>query len=118
MNIRELVIHYHQQGKNKSEIARMARYSVICIIQRFTTTGLTTANPIGTCGRRRALTIRTTRLLGRTSVSEPLLTARELQKSVGGLISYRPKAAPSLGRVQKQTRLMFCLLYTSPSPRD
>ena len=106
-------------------MVNISRYGVTRIIQRLTTTSLTTANRIGHCGRRRALPIQTTRLLRRTSVSEPYLTARELQKSVGGeaanvsvdtvkrelrrsgLISYRPKAAPSLGRVQKQTCLMW-----------
>ena len=36
---------------------------------------------------------------------------RELRRS--GLISYRPKAAPSLGRVQKQTRLMWARQHSN-----
>ena len=102
-------------------MVNISRYGVTRIIQRLTTTGLTTANRIGHCGRRRAL---------RTSVSEPHLTARELQKSVegeaanvsvdtvkrklrrSGLISYLPKVAMSLGRVQKQTLLMWARQYS------
>jgi transposase len=133
-DIRQLIIHHHENGYSCGQIANMlnqSRQTVIRLVKRYKDLGHVQSTRVGRCGRHRLLSNRDERHLARASTINPKLTAREIRASVGGnsikaslstvkralrrqgKCAYRPRKSPSLSVQQQRVRLKWCRKYVS-----
>lgn len=129
---RDEIVRLFHENRTTREIAATVNLplsTVGDIIKRFRETGQTSPKRVGRCGRKKKLSPRTIRQIGRASQAKPQASAREIQDIVGGSaqqvhtntvkralrsygrLTYRPVKAPSLSAKQRQVRLNWCRQY-------
>ena len=132
IRIRQLVIEKFKDGLTQMSIANQLHVNqsiVSRIISRYKQTGGIGVTRKGICGRKRMLSHRTDRLIGRASLSNPKATAADIQKSVrgeaisvslstvkrslrrSGGVSYRPIKSPSWTLSQMRVRLKWAMKH-------
>lgn len=88
---RDRVITLHQDAKlsirSISSKTKIPRSTVGDIIKRFTTTGSSSSARRGRCGRRRLSSLQHDRMILRTSMKNPRLTAVDIKKEVSSHLS-------------------------------
>ena len=85
--IRSLVIEKFKEGVKQKDICmhlKLKKSAVSKLIKRYKTTGSVSSRRKGRCGRKSSLSDRDMRKIYSKSTSDPWLTAREVQTSVGG----------------------------------
>lgn len=129
-NVREIIVKHHQTGLyTQQQIANMvgrSRSTVRDVMHHFEREGTVSASRTNRCGRKRSLTSRDERAIGRASLVNPQSTAREIQAEVGGAVAavsvqtvrrtlralgrkaYRPTKKPSLTSSRMVNRLRWC----------
>ena len=108
MNIRNLAICKYKSDLKQSDICRQLnlKKSILSkLIKLHKSTGCVVPRRKGRCGKKMKLNSREISLIRRESQKDRTLTAKEIQSAVGSNSS-------------KLSLSLFCLLYTSPSPRD
>ena len=128
-DIRDRVIKLHLEKKSLRQIAKfllISKSTAGNIISQFKKTGSIVSAEKPKRGPKQFLSEREKRNLNRASISDPLATARQIQKEVGGYVAtlslrsvqrylkrigrfaFRPRSSPKWTKRQRQVRKQWC----------
>lgn len=133
-----LALHQHTSKSNR-QIAtdlNISRRCVDKILKKWRESGSLSADRSGKCGRRPKLSIRDKAVIVRECKKDPTKTARQIQRSAGGialsvslrcvqrilhqygLVPYRPVPVPLLNRTKKHNRWLWAQQYENWSENN